>query len=112
MDSQLRHENSPVVQRLANNGITVLVDSQHKIAHNKIMIVDGTTTWTGSYNFTNTAETLNAENMVSIEDPDIAAIYAKNSAPPRVALDPLAMIKKKPGALPREPGFFSRKHDE
>ena len=41
---------------VANSGIPVLIDSQHPIAHNKIMIIDGETVITGSFNFTNQAE--------------------------------------------------------
>jgi phosphatidylserine/phosphatidylglycerophosphate/cardiolipin synthase-like enzyme len=37
---------------LYNQGIPVKIDAQHAIAHNKVMIIDGETVITGSFNFT------------------------------------------------------------
>jgi len=37
---------------LSNQGIPVKIDAQHAIAHNKVMIIDGETVITGSFNFT------------------------------------------------------------
>src|SRR4030043_789782 len=37
---------------LGNSGMSVKIDAQHAIAHNKVMIVDGETVITGSFNFT------------------------------------------------------------
>jgi hypothetical protein len=36
--------------------IPVYIDAEHAIAHNKIMVIDGQTVITGSFNFTNAAE--------------------------------------------------------
>lgn len=67
------------VDRLIRAGISVMVDEGVRgIAHNKVMIVDGRTVITGSYNFTWSAEHKNAENLLVIHDPSIAAEYAKN----------------------------------
>ena len=41
---------------LYNQGIPVKIDAQHAIAHNKVMITDGETVITGSFNFTKAAE--------------------------------------------------------
>lgn len=49
---------------LFNAGITVLIDSAHAIAHNKVMIIDKSTLITGSFNFTAAAENKNAENLL------------------------------------------------
>ena len=57
--------------------VPVWVDSKHKIAHNKVMIIDGNTTITGSFNFTSSAED-NAENMLIIDDQNITTIYEQN----------------------------------
>lgn len=51
---------------LANAGISVLIDSDHAIAHNKIMIIDRSTLITGSFNFTSGAEK-NAENLLVLK---------------------------------------------
>jgi phosphatidylserine/phosphatidylglycerophosphate/cardiolipin synthase-like enzyme len=63
---------------LAHAGIPVWIDSQHKIAHNKVMIIDSETVITGSFNFTKAAETENAENLLVIRSPDLAAQYRAN----------------------------------
>lgn len=60
---------------LKNAGIPVVVDSKPAIAHNKIMIFDGRAVFTGSYNFTKSAETRNAENGLLIRD-DAALVKA------------------------------------
>lgn len=62
----------------AHAGIETLIDSQHAIAHNKIMIIDGATVITGSFNFTKNAEENNAENLLVIRDAKLAARYLEN----------------------------------
>jgi phosphatidylserine/phosphatidylglycerophosphate/cardiolipin synthase-like enzyme len=63
---------------LAHAGIPVWIDARHAIAHNKIMIIDGNTILTGSFNFTKAAEQQNAENLVTIRDAALAGQYAAN----------------------------------
>jgi phosphatidylserine/phosphatidylglycerophosphate/cardiolipin synthase-like enzyme len=63
---------------LFNAGIPVKIDVQHAIAHNKVMIIDGETVITGSFNFTKAAEENNAENLLVIRDKKLAAIYIRN----------------------------------
>jgi phosphatidylserine/phosphatidylglycerophosphate/cardiolipin synthase-like enzyme len=53
---------------LNNFGIQLLIDSQHAIAHSKVMVIDSKTIITGSFNFTKAAEEKNAENMLVIKD--------------------------------------------
>lgn len=48
----------------AHAGVPTFIDSSHAIAHNKIMIIDGSTLITGSFNFTRAAEEKNAENLL------------------------------------------------
>jgi phosphatidylserine/phosphatidylglycerophosphate/cardiolipin synthase-like enzyme len=61
-----------------NQGIAIKIDAQHAIAHNKIMIIDGETVITGSFNFTKAAEENNAENLLVIHDKKLAERYIKN----------------------------------
>ena len=68
----------PHVQKLVSAGISVLVDDKHAIAHNKVMIIDGKTVFTGSFNFTEAAEHHNAENSLRVNDEALAAQYAAN----------------------------------
>jgi phosphatidylserine/phosphatidylglycerophosphate/cardiolipin synthase-like enzyme len=51
---------------------------KNAIAHNKIMVIDGQTVITGSFNFTKAAEENNAENLLVIRSPELAATYAAN----------------------------------
>jgi len=44
-----------------------------------VMIIDGETLITGSFNFTKAAQTQNAENLLIIHDPALAAMYTQNS---------------------------------
>jgi phosphatidylserine/phosphatidylglycerophosphate/cardiolipin synthase-like enzyme len=53
---------------LAQAGASTYVDGKHAIAHNKIMLIDGRTIITGSFNFTNQAEHSNAENLLVLHD--------------------------------------------
>jgi len=59
-------------------GIDVAWDAKHLIQHSKVMILDNQLVITGSFNFTQSAETGNAENLLLINDPKLAAVYAAN----------------------------------
>ena len=48
-------------------GLAPLIDAQHAIAHNKMMLIDQRTLITGSFNFTHQAEAENAENLVIVK---------------------------------------------
>lgn len=63
---------------LKNAGIPVWIDDKHAIAHNKVMILDGTTVITGSFNFTKAAEEKNAENLLIVKDIGLAKLYMEN----------------------------------
>jgi len=63
---------------LANSKIPTFIDGQHAIAHNKIMIIDGTTVITGSFNFTKAAEEKNAENLLIIKSEELSKKYLEN----------------------------------
>jgi phosphatidylserine/phosphatidylglycerophosphate/cardiolipin synthase-like enzyme len=64
---------------LARGGVEVWIDASHAIAHNKVMVIDGRTVVTGSFNFTRQAEHENAENLLILRDhPGLAAVYREN----------------------------------
>jgi phosphatidylserine/phosphatidylglycerophosphate/cardiolipin synthase-like enzyme len=65
-----------VTQDLQAAGIEVVYDETHKIAHNKVMIVDGDTVITGSFNWTASAENANAENLIILHGQEVAQVYA------------------------------------
>lgn len=66
LDRSNEHETYTELGHLMEKGIVPHIDSQHAIAHNKIMLVDHTTIITGSFNFTNQAEHENAENLLIV----------------------------------------------
>ncbi|MEX8493542.1 phospholipase D family protein [Sphaerotilus sp.] len=64
---------------LKNSGIPVVVDTRPAIAHNKVMIFDGRAVFTGSFNFTKSAQERNAENGLLVrDDPALVKAYADN----------------------------------
>jgi phosphatidylserine/phosphatidylglycerophosphate/cardiolipin synthase-like enzyme len=79
LDKSQRGEKYSSADFLANQGVPTMIDANHAIAHNKVMIIDGETLITGSFNFTKAAQTQNAENLLIIYDPALAAMYTQNS---------------------------------
>ena len=62
-------------------GLAPLIDPTHAIAHNKVMIIDGRTLVTGSFNFTHQAEIENAENLLILKGyTDLVIAYRKDFA--------------------------------
>lgn len=78
LDKSQRTEKYSSATFLLNEGVPPLIDSQHAIAHNKVMVIDGETVITGSFNFTKAAEQSNAENLLVIHDSTLAKKYADN----------------------------------
>ena len=65
-------------QALADSGAKVFIDARHAIAHNKVMLIDGRTLVTGSFNFTKSAEDHNAENLMVLDSPEAVDLYREN----------------------------------
>ena len=64
---------------LVHAGIQPLIDDQHAIAHNKVMVIDSATILTGSFNFTKAAEERNAENLLVVKGaPELVRAYEAN----------------------------------
>lgn len=78
LDSSNFSERRNIAARLKKAGIEVTLDKVPGIAHNKIMIIDAKQVITGSFNFTKSADTRNAENVLMIEDKDLASSYLTN----------------------------------
>lgn len=69
---------------MANAGIPTYIDSEHAIAHNKVIILDKKTLITGSFNFTKSAEERNAENLLVIKgNSALLEKYIKNFMEPK-----------------------------
>jgi phosphatidylserine/phosphatidylglycerophosphate/cardiolipin synthase-like enzyme len=78
LDKSQRREKYSSADFVAHEGIPTFIDAKHAIAHNKIMVIDRLKVLTGSFNFTKAAEFENAENLLVIEDPNLALKYAEN----------------------------------
>ena len=78
LDKSQRTQKYSSATFLSNQGISVKIDAQHAIAHNKVMVIDGETVITGSFNFTKAAEENNAENLLVIGDKKLAERYTEN----------------------------------
>ncbi|MEZ0368581.1 MAG: phospholipase D-like domain-containing protein [Candidatus Sericytochromatia bacterium] len=61
--------------RLKALGADVRTDSNPGIMHHKVFIIDGKTVITGSFNFSESADESNDENLLIIEDPELAKLY-------------------------------------
>ncbi len=78
LDGSQRTEKYSEADFLRDSAIPTLIDAQHAIAHNKIIIIDDYLILTGSFNFTKAAEEKNAENLLVINDPVLAKRYLEN----------------------------------
>jgi phosphatidylserine/phosphatidylglycerophosphate/cardiolipin synthase-like enzyme len=79
LDRSNEQEASSELGPLLEQGVTPLIDAQHAIAHNKVMIIDHRTLVTGSFNFTHQAEVENAENLLVIKGhPQLVNAYREN----------------------------------
>lgn len=75
--SNLDDKNSGM-NELRRAGISVGIDKVSGIAHNKVIILDKQRVITGSFNFSKAADYRNAENVVLINDKELAQYYLKN----------------------------------
>lgn len=78
LDKSQKTEKYSSADFVRNAGIPTFIDGRHPIAHNKVMVVDGHTVITGSFNFTKAAQESNAENLLVINDMALAARYSEN----------------------------------
>jgi phosphatidylserine/phosphatidylglycerophosphate/cardiolipin synthase-like enzyme len=79
LDRKATVESYTSANYLLSHDIPTYTDGAHPIAHNKIIVIDGKTVITGSFNFTQQAENSNAENLVIITGkPKLAAAYREN----------------------------------
>ena len=78
LDKSQRTEKYSSADFLLHEGVPTFIDAKHAIAHNKIMVIDSHTVLTGSFNFTKAAENNNAENLLVIQDADLATKYTVN----------------------------------
>jgi len=75
MDAKSASSNQYVMGLLQQEKVAVRLDGKHGIAHNKVMVIDDAVVITGSFNFTNSAATRNAENVLILKSPELAQRY-------------------------------------
>jgi phospholipase D len=75
VDKSQLEERYTKIHQLINNGISVRIEHAKGIAHNKVIIIDEKVILTGSYNFSNSANVRNAENLLVIPSPALAKLY-------------------------------------
>jgi phosphatidylserine/phosphatidylglycerophosphate/cardiolipin synthase-like enzyme len=81
LDRSNEQETYTELGHLVEQGLTPLIDAQHAIAHNKIILIDRRTLITGSFNFTHQAEVENAENLLIIKGhPELLKSYCTSFA--------------------------------
>lgn len=78
LDRSQPSEHYSVLPLLLEAAVPTKIDYCCAIAHNKVMIIDDRWVVTGSYNFTKSAEEKNAENLLVIDDPELAESYRHN----------------------------------
>lgn len=66
------------IRQLQKENIPVHIDKISGLSHNKVMIIDEQLVITGSYNWSNSANTRNAENLLLIQSPTLANKYNEN----------------------------------
>ncbi len=60
--------------------LPVRTDGNKYTMHHKVIIIDDSTVITGSFNFTNTADNANDDNILIIRNPIVAALYLQEFA--------------------------------
>jgi phosphatidylserine/phosphatidylglycerophosphate/cardiolipin synthase-like enzyme len=71
LDKSQRTEKYSSADFILHADIPTYIDDKHAIAHNKIMLIDGRTIITGSFNFTKAAEHSNAENLLILTNKSV-----------------------------------------
>lgn len=74
-ESQVESNSGSDYGRFRQAGLDVRLDGNPRNMHHKVILIDGKTVVTGSYNFSESAERRNDENVLVLHDPQIAAQF-------------------------------------
>lgn len=78
MDKQQAGGKYSKYQYFVDNGISVIRDIHARIVHNKIAVIDEKILFTGSFNWTKSAEERNEENLLEfIDEAEVIEVYQK-----------------------------------
>jgi phosphatidylserine/phosphatidylglycerophosphate/cardiolipin synthase-like enzyme len=79
LDAERAGEEDSQSKRLAREGIPTFADAKESKVHSKIMLIDGRTIVTGSYNFAEAQDKRTADNLILIEGAgDLVSAYEDN----------------------------------
>lgn len=78
LDKSNRNDTRSAKDILIHNKIPLRFDSPSGIAHNKVMVFDQTTALSGSYNFSANAFKRNTENLIILNNKNLAQQYIQN----------------------------------
>ncbi|MDI9329975.1 MAG: phospholipase D family protein [Alphaproteobacteria bacterium] len=78
LDEKSQGTNKYVIGLFNGAGVSMRQDGAHAIAHNKVIVIDQQVVITGSFNFTNSAETRNAENVLILKSDELSHSYRQN----------------------------------
>ncbi|MDQ5986659.1 MAG: Cardiolipin synthase B [Syntrophus sp. SKADARSKE-3] len=78
LDKSERQEGLTPPIQMFQAGIPVYLDGTHAVMNNRLIIIDGQTIITGSFNFNAASENMNAENLLIIQAKELAASYREN----------------------------------
>ncbi len=78
LDKSQRNEKTSQSDEVRAAGIALWFDTTHAIMHDKVCIADEAVVVTGSFNYSAAAENENAENLLVLRSPELAARYLEN----------------------------------
>lgn len=80
---------------ITRHGVELRIDGHYHIQHDKMMIVDGSTLETGSFNYAKSAEYDNSENVIVIKKmPEVVSQYQKHFASRWAISEPFELKKQ------------------
>jgi len=79
-DAACHRRGAATADRLVEGGVDVRIDRAHPIMHDKVIILDGERTITGSMNLTKKGASRNAENLVVLAGTSAAVAFAEKFA--------------------------------
>jgi phosphatidylserine/phosphatidylglycerophosphate/cardiolipin synthase-like enzyme len=70
-------DSGSTIKQLADAGIPIVYDNRSAFMHNKFMILDGQAVWTGSMNFQQNDIFRNNNNVLRLNNAEVARIYTR-----------------------------------
>ncbi|QLC74084.1 nuclease [Pseudomonas sp. LPB0260] len=76
-DNEKQFDAGSDIERLRSQGVPLRIDAGPHHMHHKFALFDGRLLLNGSFNWTRSASTSNAENLLVIEHPQLVAAYSR-----------------------------------